>query len=64
MNAESQRKQERKMNSGSSPNDAFRGLDLVALDIDLDQRRRGNLVEQQTVGVDQKMVMPHPARAR
>jgi hypothetical protein len=63
MNAESQRKQERKMNSGSSPNDAFRGLDLVALDIDLDQRRRGNLVEQQTVGVDQKMVMP-PRHAR
>jgi hypothetical protein len=42
---------------------AIRGLDLVALDIDLDQRRRGNLVEQQTVGVDQKMIVP-PRHAR
>ena len=27
---------------------AFRGLDLVALGVDLDQRRRGNVFEQET----------------
>jgi hypothetical protein len=36
---------------------AFRGLDLVALGIDLDQRRRGELIEQETVGVDQETVV-------
>jgi hypothetical protein len=42
---------------------AFRGLDLLAFDIDLDQRRRGHFVEQQTIGVDQEMVVP-PRHAR
>src|SRR5947207_11010102 len=36
---------------------AFRGLDLVALGVDLDQRRRSNLFEQETVGIDQEMVV-------
>ena len=32
----------------------FRGLELVAIGIDLDQRRRSNLVEQKTVGLIRK----------
>jgi len=37
---------------------AFRGLDLIALGVNLHQRRRSNLFEQETVGVDQEMVVP------
>src|ERR1700724_1196023 len=42
---------------------ALRRLDLVAFDIDLDQRRRSDLFEQETVGIDQEMVVA-PRHAR
>jgi hypothetical protein len=40
-----------------------RVVELVALGVDLDEGRRGDLVEQQTVGIDEELVVvPRHAR--